>query len=720
MKRKLTLKSLLMAGLLVMGASNAWAGDKTVVKYSFDDATSPELTPGSRVSFDYGKTSVITSTKFLNAYNNANGDPGSSTLSLGSTDLSGETWTLSFEWAAVGGCNSKPDHTTLKAGDTNLFDLTGNSNWNTTVTITYTGSDGTKTLPVPGCNKSYRFTAGTGDQLNTTDYWHHFVITGSAEGVKMTITNSSTGAAVVEDVVLSETNVNPTSLILEPCCGGSIGIDELSLSYYVEGEVIQTPIAAYTAVNGIERTITATCDTEGATIQYSTDGENYIDGATVTVSESGNVYFKAVKGTSESDVLTFAAEAGEAITLNAPSIVRSNETTVTISADQTGLLLSPTATITYEYGNEKGSFTGSKVLTVAGDAIITAYAEAEGYTTSATSERAVDLFPVSIQIENTAAKTSGWSANTWGDTEVVSERNYAPLLLDEVQWGKNVYLQTDGAWGLRASGNWYINATTPSWMLFPNMKKGQIIVVNVTYAAADMVNATYAEKYSFGTQWAYKVEADGDVELAFQKPNPSTMDYLYGVYTYDVKENITVTLPSSGIATFSSAFAVDLDKIEGATAYYAKSVDLDNMTVLFTPATGKVAANTGLLLKGAAGATVTVATAASGSAIEGNKLVACVTATELTADPDKYVLSGGLFRGLAIDATIPAGHAYLDGYVEAEGRDLTIIFEGETTGINAIENARVENGQFFNIAGQRVAQPTKGLYIVNGKKVVIK
>ena len=203
-----------------------------VLTYSFDDASHPSgLTAGSRVSFDYSRTSVITNSKFLNAYNNTNGDPNATTVSLGDTDLSGETWTLSFEWAACGGCNNKPDHTTLKAGDATLFDLSGNSNWNTTVTIIYTGSDGSKTLPVPGCDKSNRFTAAVGDQYNTTTYWHHIVVTGSAEGVKMTITNSSTGAAVVEDVVLSETNVNPTSLIIEPCCGGGIGIDALSLTY---------------------------------------------------------------------------------------------------------------------------------------------------------------------------------------------------------------------------------------------------------------------------------------------------------------------------------------------------------------------------------------------------------------------------------------------------------------------------------------------------------
>ena len=556
---------------MVLVGGSAWAGDKTVVKYSFDDANSPSLTAGSRVSFDYDKTSVITSTKFLNAWNNANGDPGPTTVSLGSTDLSGETWTLSFEWAACGGCNSKPDHTTLKAGDTNLFDLTGNSNWNTTVTLTYSGSDGTQTLPVPGCNKSYRFTAGVGNQLNTTDYWHHIVVTGSAEGVKMTITNSSTGTAVVENIVLSETNVNPTSLILEPCCGGGIGIDELSLTYYVEGDVIQTPIAAYTAVNGNERTITATCDTEGATIQYSTDGTSWTDGASLTVSVSGNVYFKAVKGTSESDVLTFAAVAGEAITLNAPAIVRSDNTTVTITADQANLLLSPTATITYEYGNEKGSFTGSKTLTVAADATITAYAEATGYTTSATSELAVALFPTYVnKIENTAAATQGWSANAFSEeTKTVSERTYAALMLDDAQWGTNVYFQTDGAWGFRASGNWYINSDTEeSWILMPNMKKGDIIVVDASYPASSTVNATYS-KYAYGTKFAYEVTEDGDVELAFKKIDANTMDYLYGVYAYTAMTEAEIALfdaKAAFQADITAAKAIETEGKEGVEA----------------------------------------------------------------------------------------------------------------------------------------------------------
>ena len=207
----------------------ASAGPKTAVAYSFDDANSPSLTAGSRVSFDYTKTSVITSTIFLNAYNNANGDPGASTISLGNTDLSGENWTLVFEWAANGGCNSKVGHTILKSGDTTLFDIVDISNWNTANQLTYGSSS--VDLSVPACNKSNRFNNSTGDLYNTTDYWYHFEVTGTSTGVYLTVTNSSSQAVIVDSAKLSETNVNPTALSIEPSCGGAIGIDELSLTY---------------------------------------------------------------------------------------------------------------------------------------------------------------------------------------------------------------------------------------------------------------------------------------------------------------------------------------------------------------------------------------------------------------------------------------------------------------------------------------------------------
>ena len=45
---------------------------------------------------------------------------------------------------------------------------------------------------------------------------------------------------------------------------------------------------------------------------------------------------------------------------------------------------------------------------------------------------------------------------------------------------------------------------------------------------------------------------------------------------------------------------------------------------------------------------------------------------------------------------------------------------GVLDGINSIERNDVLNGEFYTISGQRVTAPKKGLYIVNGKKVLVK
>ena len=53
-------------------------------------------------------------------------------------------------------------------------------------------------------------------------------------------------------------------------------------------------------------------------------------------------------------------------------------------------------------------------------------------------------------------------------------------------------------------------------------------------------------------------------------------------------------------------------------------------------------------------------------------------------------------------------------------RTISLAFDDAT----AIDNMQVvneiANQAIYNLSGQRVAQPTKGLYIVNGKKVIIK
>ena len=46
--------------------------------------------------------------------------------------------------------------------------------------------------------------------------------------------------------------------------------------------------------------------------------------------------------------------------------------------------------------------------------------------------------------------------------------------------------------------------------------------------------------------------------------------------------------------------------------------------------------------------------------------------------------------------------------------------EPEVTGINGATENSIENGSYYSIEGVKTAEPQKGIYIKNGKKVVIK
>lgn len=55
-----------------------------------------------------------------------------------------------------------------------------------------------------------------------------------------------------------------------------------------------------------------------------------------------------------------------------------------------------------------------------------------------------------------------------------------------------------------------------------------------------------------------------------------------------------------------------------------------------------------------------------------------------------------------------------------KGNVLNIIFEGAETAISAVESLDKDSGLAYNLAGQRVTSLKKGLYIIGGKKVIIK
>ena len=198
----------------------------------------------------------------------------------------------------------------------------------------------------------------------------------------------------------------------------------------------------------------------------------------------------------------------------------------------------------------------------------------------------------------------------------------------------------------------------------------------------------------------------------------------YSDYCTSIVETATVT--SVGWATFSSDYALDFTDVEGLEAYMITGYNGAN--IVKSQVKGTVPANTGLLLKGAKGNYVIPVVGSSSTDVSANKMVAGTGASvSAEAGKTKYVLGVNGSTGKAefqkivsTSATVPAGKAYLLFNEEIKARALQFD-EGETTAISEVRGLKSDvRGEFYNLNGQRVAQPSKGLYIVNGKKVMFK
>ncbi len=214
----------------------------------------------------------------------------------------------------------------------------------------------------------------------------------------------------------------------------------------------------------------------------------------------------------------------------------------------------------------------------------------------------------------------------------------------------------------------------------------------------------------------------GDITIKGTLKGDGSNQYLrFYKIVFTPVSSVPKTMTDAGWATYCSPYALDFSSsIDNLTKAYIIT-GASGSTLTLSPITGKVAANTGILLEGTAG-TINIPTAASGTDYSStNKLVGVTAATAKDAESIYVLMSetaGVGFYSNNNAFTVGANTAYLPS--DFAGAREFYLFEGETTGINEELRMKNEESVFFDLQGRRVAQPTKGLYIVNGKKVVIK
>lgn len=208
-------------------------------------------------------------------------------------------------------------------------------------------------------------------------------------------------------------------------------------------------------------------------------------------------------------------------------------------------------------------------------------------------------------------------------------------------------------------------------------------------------------------------------ETAIKFLNTSWGDAQFDYIWIEKTGVVTGTIAASGYSTLSSAYALDFASATGLTAAFVVSEITASAVIL--ESVQQMPANSGVILKGTGGAAYEIPAVEAATFSGTNKLKAAVTATEVAAD-EAYILKDGLFHQVETASTVPAGKAYiLAADVPSAARSLSFAFGDETTAIDGVENnVPARQADFFNIQGQRVDKPVKGLYIVNGKKVIVK
>ena len=131
-----------------------------------------------------------------------------------------------------------------------------------------------------------------------------------------------------------------------------------------------------------------------------------------------------------------------------------------------------------------------------------------------------------------------------------------------------------------------------------------------------------------------------------------------------------------------------------------------------------------ILKKETAGSIIlSVAASASAGDYSDNSLQGVDKATARGTAPEvKYYTLANGSKGLGFykytGATLAANKAYIMT-APSNASEYLFSLDGETTGVNDVRSKKDDvRGDYYNLNGQKVPNPTKGLYIVNGKKVI--
>ncbi len=299
-----------------------------------------------------------------------------------------------------------------------------------------------------------------------------------------------------------------------------------------------------------------------------------------------------------------------------------------------------------------------------------------------------------------------------------------------------------------AGGRATFTAATDATTIFLWASDAKLVSYNNSFAYADM----YVPQDNSDNAVAYNVEAAvsgniGQYSVTCTYKNNKT--YLYSTgsgnadrntlsesfkqrnsFTLEAVTSLPVTISAAGYATLYAPVALE---IPSGVKAFAGTVNKAKSQLTMHRIEDVIPANTAVVLKledGTEAGTFNFNITTTESTVGENSLQG-TTAAQTYAD--QFVLgidtensaNIGFFK-LTGSTVLPGFKAYLPSNVlSAEARSITVVWDDETTGISDAsrlndKSKMINDKQMFDLQGRRVSNPQRGLYIVNGHKIVIK
>ena len=269
----------------------------------------------------------------------------------------------------------------------------------------------------------------------------------------------------------------------------------------------------------------------------------------------------------------------------------------------------------------------------------------------------------------------------------------------------------------------------------------------VTYNDADnTVSLSLTDATSTNT-------ADSKLYYTTDGSDPTTSSSsLNSSSTIDITENMTtvkvLAVDADGnyseIVEQSVAYTYSLTASKEWTTYYhnySKTFSVPDglkaytVTSVTAPANGQsgtievaeqqvIAPNTPMLIYNEGATTTSYTLSVSNDVISGTPASEFKGVNEAYTIPSdgkaRYILVNGVFL-LTTGGTLPANRCYLEfGSTSAQTRSFSITVGDKTTAIESVGITTQEGEDlWYDLQGRRVMQPQKGIYIRNGKKVVV-